>query len=114
MLERALEAELTAHLGYERHDTAGHNSGNSRNGAIGKKVQTGIGPVGLDVPGRNPVQNGGRPRGALPMHSPTYRASDGALASSELRVLGREYVFRDAERSDDALVMAIRFSLIPA
>jgi putative transposase len=50
VLERALEAGLTAHLGYERHDPAGHNSGNSRNGAIGKKVQTGIGPVGLDVP----------------------------------------------------------------
>ena len=50
VLERALEAELTAHLGYERHERAGHNSGNSRNGAISKKVQTGIGPVGLEVP----------------------------------------------------------------
>jgi putative transposase len=50
VLERALEAELTAHLGYERHERAGHNSGNSRNGAIGKRVQTGIGPVGLAVP----------------------------------------------------------------
>jgi putative transposase len=34
VLERALEAELTAHLGYERSDPAGHGSGNSRNGAI--------------------------------------------------------------------------------
>ncbi len=50
VLERALEAELTAHLGYERHDPAGRGSGNSRNGAIGKTVQTGIGPVGLAVP----------------------------------------------------------------
>ena len=50
VLERALEAELTAHLGYDRHDPAGHGSGNSRNGTIGKKVQTGIGPVGLEVP----------------------------------------------------------------
>jgi putative transposase len=50
VLERALQAELTAHLGYERHDQAGHNSGNSRNGTISKKVQTGIGPVGLEVP----------------------------------------------------------------
>src|SRR5207248_1940041 len=50
VLERALEAELTAHLGYERHDRAGHGTGNSRNGAIGKTVQTGIGPVGLAVP----------------------------------------------------------------
>jgi putative transposase len=50
VLERALEAELTAHLGYERHDRAGHGTGNSRNGAIGKTVQTGNGPVGLAVP----------------------------------------------------------------
>ena len=50
VLERALEAELTAHLGYDRHDPAGRGTGNSRNGAIGKTVQTGIGPVGLEVP----------------------------------------------------------------
>ena len=50
VLERALGAELTAHLGYERRDRAGHNTGNSRNGTIGKKVQTGIGPVPIEVP----------------------------------------------------------------
>ena len=50
VLERALDAELTAHLGYERRERAGYNSGNSRNGTIAKKVQTGIGPVGLQVP----------------------------------------------------------------
>ncbi len=50
VLERALEEELSAHLGYDRHDPAGHNSGNSRNGSIGKTVQTGIGPVRLSVP----------------------------------------------------------------
>ena len=50
VLERALEAELTAHLGYGRHDPAGHHSGNSRNGTIAKTVQTGVGPVRLAVP----------------------------------------------------------------
>src|SRR5215469_16837440 len=50
VLERALGAELTAHLGYARHDPVGHNSGNSRNGAIAKTVQTGVGPVALEVP----------------------------------------------------------------
>jgi putative transposase len=50
VLERALDAELTAHLGYEKRAPAGHNSGNSRNGTISKKVQTGIGPVPLEVP----------------------------------------------------------------
>src|SRR5215831_9767389 len=50
VLERALEAELSAHLGYAKDDLAGNNSGNSRNGSIGKTVQTGIGPVHLSVP----------------------------------------------------------------
>ena len=50
VLERALGAELTAHLGYDRHDPSGDNSGNSRNGTIAKTVQTGVGPVALQVP----------------------------------------------------------------
>jgi transposase-like protein len=50
VLERALESEMAAHLGYEPHERAGHNSGNSRNGTIAKTVQTGVGPVPLAVP----------------------------------------------------------------
>ena len=50
VLERALEEELSAHLGYIRHDRTGNNSGNYRNGSAGKTVQTGIGPVRLSVP----------------------------------------------------------------
>ena len=49
VLERALEAELTAHLGYEKHDRDGLG-GNARNGTAGKTVQTGVGPVPLRVP----------------------------------------------------------------
>src|SRR5580693_9007634 len=51
VLERALEAELTAHLGYDRHGRErGGGPGNYRNGSIAKTVQTGVGPVGLAVP----------------------------------------------------------------
>ena len=50
VLERALQGELTAHLGYGKHDLAGHRSGNSRNGSIAKTVQTGLGPVPVNVP----------------------------------------------------------------
>ena len=50
VLERALEGELSAHLGYGKHSPEGNNSGNSRNGSIKKTVQTGIGPVHLSVP----------------------------------------------------------------
>ena len=50
VLETALDAEMTEHLGYEKHDTAGRGSGNSRNGTRTKTVLTEIGPVEIDVP----------------------------------------------------------------
>ena len=58
VLERALEAELTAHLGYERDERAGRGGGpaNYRNGTIAKTVQTGVGPGaagGAAGPGRD-------------------------------------------------------------
>ena len=50
LLERALGAELTDHLGYEKGDAAGRGSGNSRNGHSGKTVLTEDGAVELAVP----------------------------------------------------------------
>src|SRR5215211_988386 len=50
VLETALEAELTDHLGYEKHDPAGRNGENSRNGTRAKRVITEVGPVELEVP----------------------------------------------------------------
>ena len=38
ILQRALEAEMTGHLGYEKNSNAGDNSGNSRNGHTEKTV----------------------------------------------------------------------------
>ncbi|WP_373889276.1 IS256 family transposase [Nocardia sp. XZ_19_369] len=50
VLETALEAEMTEHVGYEKHDPAGRGTPNSRNGSRSKKVLTEIGPVEIDVP----------------------------------------------------------------
>jgi transposase-like protein len=50
VLETALKAEMDDHLGYERHDRVGRNSGNSRNGTRSKTVLTEIGPVEIEVP----------------------------------------------------------------
>src|SRR5947207_10623223 len=50
VLEIALEAELSEHLGYDRHDPAGRNGGDSRNGSRAKTVLTALGPVEIDVP----------------------------------------------------------------
>ena len=48
--ERALQAELTGHLGYEKHDPAGHGSGNSRNGTSRKKLKSDFGEMELETP----------------------------------------------------------------
>lgn len=50
VLERAMNAELTHHLGYEKHDPAGYKSGNSRNGTSGKKVKGDFGELAIEVP----------------------------------------------------------------
>jgi putative transposase len=49
-VEAALQGEMTAHLGYERYATEGRGSGNSRNGATAKTVQTSAGPAEVAVP----------------------------------------------------------------
>ncbi len=50
LLESALEGEMTDHLGYDRHDAAGRNSGNSRNSTRSKTLLTDVGPVEISVP----------------------------------------------------------------
>jgi putative transposase len=50
LLERAMNAELTNHLGYEKHDPAGNNSGNSRNGSTSKTVKGDFGEIVVETP----------------------------------------------------------------
>jgi putative transposase len=50
VLERALGAELTEHLGYEKHDPAGYGSGNARNGTTQKTLRGKNGEVTVEVP----------------------------------------------------------------
>lgn len=50
LAERALEAEMAMHLGYAKHDPAGNNSGNSRNGTSTKTVRSQQGTLALNVP----------------------------------------------------------------
>src|SRR3954449_8005399 len=50
VLERAMQAELTDHLGYEPHDSAGDNSGNSRNGKSKKTLKGDFGNLPIEVP----------------------------------------------------------------
>jgi putative transposase len=39
LLERAMAAEITEHVGYDKHDAIGNNSGNSRNGKLAKTIK---------------------------------------------------------------------------
>jgi len=50
LIERALEGELTEHIGYEAHAPSGHGSGNSRNGKSKKKIRTATGQLDIEVP----------------------------------------------------------------
>ena len=50
LVEAALEAEMTDHLGYDKHSPDGHNSGNSRNGKSSKRILDGDGDYVIDVP----------------------------------------------------------------
>lgn len=50
VLEAGLEAEMSEHLGYDKHEPAGRNRANSRNGTRAKKVLTDVGPVDIEVP----------------------------------------------------------------
>jgi transposase-like protein len=50
ILESALEGELTAHLGYDKHERVEGGGVNARNGTRSKTVLTKAGPVPIDVP----------------------------------------------------------------
>jgi putative transposase len=49
-VERALEAEMTTHLGYSKHAGEGRNGSNSRNGRAKKRVKTGARDLDIEVP----------------------------------------------------------------
>jgi putative transposase len=50
LVERALEGEMTHHLGYEKHHPAGRGSGNSRNGHSKKTLKDDTGQYEIQVP----------------------------------------------------------------
>lgn len=50
LVERALEAELTSHLGYEKHAQSGRVGENARNGRGRKRLKTGSRELEIEVP----------------------------------------------------------------
>lgn len=50
LCSRVLDGELTTHLGYEKHEVSGNNSGNSRNGHRNKTLQSSEGNFTVKMP----------------------------------------------------------------
>jgi transposase-like protein len=50
LIERALQAELSHHLGYAEGEDKPESSANQRNGTSGKTVLTDDGPLRIDIP----------------------------------------------------------------
>ena len=50
LMQELLEAEMTEHLGYPKHDTSGYLTGNSRNGSYGRTLRGSDGTMRLDIP----------------------------------------------------------------
>jgi putative transposase len=50
LVEKALQAEMTEHLGYEKHAVTGRGSGNSRNGKSDKTLKSEAGEMAVEIP----------------------------------------------------------------
>jgi len=50
IVERALQAELAAHLGHDKHETVVNVNGNTRNGSSAKTLKGDFGALPLDIP----------------------------------------------------------------
>lgn len=66
IMNRAMEAEMSEHLGYELGDPAGHGSGNNRNGTSAKTMLTDAGAIPVKIP-RD--RNGSYEPKLIPKHS---------------------------------------------
>src|SRR6476660_4030086 len=75
LVERAMSAELTEHLGYEPHQEPPGGAGNTRNGSTGKTLATEHGPVEIKTPRDRKGQ---------------LRAAAGAEGAATLRGLRRQ------------------------
>ncbi len=82
LVERAMQAELTHHLGYEKHHPAGRGSGNSRNGSSKKTLQGEFGEAVIEVP-RD--RNGSIQPRIVPPHERRFSGFDDKILSMYAR-----------------------------
>jgi putative transposase len=82
IFERALQGEMTHHLGYEKHAAAGRGSGNSRNGKSQKTLKGELGNLTIEVP-RD--RNGEFEPQLIPKHQTRFEGFDEKILSMYAR-----------------------------
>jgi len=82
LLEKAMEVELTHHLGYNKYSSAGKKSGNSRNGKSSKTIKGDFGELPIEVP-RD--RNGDFTPQIIPKHQTRFDGFDDKIISMYAR-----------------------------
>jgi putative transposase len=82
LAERAIHAELTQHLGYEKHGPEGKGSGSSRNGTSAKTLKGDFGEVEIEVP--RDRQGGFEPK-IVPRHQRRFNGFNDKILSMYAR-----------------------------
>jgi transposase-like protein len=78
LVQRTMEAELTCHLGYEKHDQGKKSIENRRNGKTSKELRTDEGPMSIEVP-RD--REGSFEPQIVPKHQREFRGFDDKILS---------------------------------
>jgi transposase-like protein len=78
LVERTMEAELTEHLGYKKHDQGKKLNENRRNGKTTKELRTDEGPMSIEVP-RD--REGSFEPQIVPKHQREFRGFDDKILS---------------------------------
>jgi transposase-like protein len=78
IIERAMQAELTEELGYEKSESGSKETGNRRNGKTSKTIRTDQGPMDIEVP-RD--RNGDFKPVIIPKHQREWRGFDDKILS---------------------------------
>jgi len=82
LIERAMEAELTEHVGYEKHDQSEKQTENRRNGKTKKTLRTDQGPLEIAVP-RD--REGSFEPAIIPKHQREFKGFDDKILSMYAR-----------------------------
>jgi putative transposase len=107
LLERILEGEMTTELGYDKHDPAGNNSGNSRNGHSEKNLKGNHGEFSIQVP-RD--RNGDFAPKVIPKHQTRFDGFDDKIISLYARGMTTRDIQAELEEMYEVEVSATLIS----